>query len=418
MKIGSKKILSLLLASSILFLCACGGGAESETAGGGRTSFTEEELESGHASFQMEENLAVDADISPREDYEKSYATYYVKIFCETDEGESTEQFKKSPTLFRRTQEEWQEALEALEPGAFREQGFTLKNRQIHQKYKGDNGRTYRFQGDWGGMQKGLPYSSPFYCAWVWFKMKERPDMDVEYAIRQAVPMSGRNNDLSFLEDPEEQAGKFREFLEALTGRKVHERYNLVPVGKKNRELLVENGRESSAGGEHALFELYYDLDGLPIYDIGLNYRLDPDKEMDDLCYWADLGKGTLLPQSERVQNFRVDADGITEIDVTDFREAGDVCQKEAPVIGPNEVLAKIKDYYEGRILASPRLISDLSLVYTGYFSDGSEGIVKPVYLPVWDVTVYSMEEQGTVRYEFVYDAHTGEVLKEEKAWG
>ena len=92
LKKRKSKLLLMCLVAASLFLCACGGGAGSETSGDGRTSFTEEELESGHASFQMEENLAVDADISPREDYEKSYATYYVKIFCETDEGESTEQ--------------------------------------------------------------------------------------------------------------------------------------------------------------------------------------------------------------------------------------------------------------------------------------------------------------------------------------
>ncbi len=421
MKKRTHRILSMCLAASSLFLCACGSGTESETSGGGRTSFTEEELESGHASFQIEENLTVDADITPKSVWEKKYAVYDVKVFCETDEGDSVKKFRKSPLLFRHTFKEWQKVLEGLEPGKFREDGFVLdKDDQMELDYQGENGRTYIFRGDWGGMQKGLAYDSPFYCAFA--SVTTDPDGweddGVYYAIQDSVPTYWENNDLSFLDDPDEAAGKIRDVLETVSGRKIHEKYDFVPVGKKNRELVQKaqpGGGYDSEGKELAYFEFCYDVDGLPFAHLSLNYFPEPGAAIDDLCYWTDLGNNKLLGTSEHEQRAMMDEDGLILLDMCDRIEPGETCREAAPVIGPGEVLEKMEEFYGKQLLADSYVVNGLELAYAGYFSDGSDGeAVHPVILPVWVAEVRQEAPSGGVtKTKFVYDARTGKTYQE-----
>ena len=52
-----------------------------------------------------------------------------------------------------------------------------------------------------------------------------------------------------------------------------------------------------------------------------------------------------------------------------------------------------------------------MSIVYTGYFTDGSEGEIQPTVAPFWRVRVYNNDVDGS-KY-FVYDAFTGEAIAE-----
>ena len=81
-------------------LCACGtekASTEGDKGTDSRAELTQEEIESGHASFQMDENLVVDADITPKEKYAQGLASYYIKVFSETEKT-AEKQFEKNPT--------------------------------------------------------------------------------------------------------------------------------------------------------------------------------------------------------------------------------------------------------------------------------------------------------------------------------
>ena len=79
-----KYVLAVLILGCSVILTACGKegkSVEPEQSDGNRPELTEEEMKGGHASFQMAENLVVDADVTAKEKYEKVLSSYYLKIF-------------------------------------------------------------------------------------------------------------------------------------------------------------------------------------------------------------------------------------------------------------------------------------------------------------------------------------------------
>lgn len=83
-----KYILAVFILGCSVTFTACGTEGDSvkqEQSSRNRSELTEEEIKGGHVSFQMAENLVVDADVTAKEKYEKGLSSYYLKIFCETD---------------------------------------------------------------------------------------------------------------------------------------------------------------------------------------------------------------------------------------------------------------------------------------------------------------------------------------------
>ena len=292
------------------------------------------------------------------------------------------------------------------------QKGGVCPERGICQQYEGDNGRTYQFIGNFSGMQKGLPYDSPFYCAYV--RLETESGASGGYSeVMEAVPGYRYNNDLSFLDDPDGQAGKIRAFLEDVSGRRINGDYDLGPIGKENREKAESKGLKIESGEDRALFMFYYDIDGLPFYHISLEYEPDSSKKLDDLCYWASMGNTHIESVSEWTQMVMVDGDGVAWAELTDFREPGDVCREAAGVMEPGEVMAKVEEHYGKQVLTTPHTISDIDLAYIGYFWDDGD-TVRPDIQPVWRVLVYVETGNGYMQTEeFIYDACTGDVLNE-----
>ncbi len=424
---GFNVFLLLFLAA---FLCACGSGdAQGAASGSGdvqgaasgssmelRTEISPEELESGHASFEIGENLIVDADITEKEAWEKEYAAYYVDVFSEVDGEEDLSGFQKSPTLSRHSAGEWQKALDRLEPGKFSGDGFSLtKGNEIIQEYKGRNGLTYSFRGDWGGMQDGLPFKSPFYCAfmelgaegWSYNDRREWGD------VMRNIPDCESHNDLAFLKDPDSMAARIQEFLEDMSGRRMNGEYRFIPVGSENRSRLEEMGIQAGTA-DYGVYSFYYDVDGLPFWNLYLPYRLGNGREIDPLCRWSAAGNGTVAGVSQHAQYVWVDSSGIQYVMFSNLRGPGKVCRKAAPVLSPNEVLKKVEDYYDRRVLADECVISGIRIGYAGYFYDDG-GTVRPSVTPVWRVTVLRRDSDGIMNeFDFVYDANTGDCLEEE----
>ncbi len=413
-------VLSMLLAASSLFLCACGGGAG--TAGEGRTSFTEEELESGHASFQIEENLVVDADITPRETWEKEYAVYYTESVCEPDSGDEGA-FRKDPTVFGHTHGEWQEMLQQLEPGRLTGDRFRMgKSYMVREKFKGRNGQAYRFFGSWSGEAGKYGLSTPFNALWIMMERKGTVASSIQQQagyIMALVPDYGESG-LDFLPDPDGEAERIGRFLEEMSGRAVNSGYEYVPASSENVEKLEERldpdiFPDVKMEDEYAYYLFWYDVDGLPLHHLLLRYHLKDDETADRLSLWSALPNSSseLMAISESTQFAAVDGDGLLYLDCSSMWRPGDVCREKGAVVGPDKALAMTREYYEKTLLPEKVTVRDIRLTYAGYFVNEG-GTVRPVLTPVWEVEVCDRpSDDMSSGCRFAYDAFTGECLLE-----
>ena len=125
---NGKFLLSVVLSASLL-LCAC--GTETQAQSGYRSEFTEEELESGRASFQMDEKLSVDADVTPRFSYENGLSSYYLEVISEPD-SEDEGAFAENITFSSHSRDEWEKFLNSLQKGRLKGKEFEL-DRSIYE---------------------------------------------------------------------------------------------------------------------------------------------------------------------------------------------------------------------------------------------------------------------------------------------
>ena len=412
---------ALILVTATL-LSACGANPQGENAvenaaGELRTELTESEMEGGHASYQMDDNLFVDADVTVKSKYENGLPSYYLEILYETEDT-SKETFKKNPMVCQRDFKEWSSLLEKIVPGKFEKNKFLINKEDDLDSagYEAENGRKYFLDASWAGIVDGLDKNIPFNSTVAYFNSEDRPEfVGTEYNIMKHIRNYADSNDLDFLQNVEEQADTIKAFLEEMSGRTINSRYDFVPVGKTNFQTIQEkqSAREEQ-DREYGWFCFCYDVNGLPFKNMYLNYDLG-DKEAEEISYWSSAGGKQLVSLSEHEQEVLVDRDGILSIVCSKMRDVGEQYRERTPVISPNEALKQVKAHYDRELLTEPCYISDIELVYTGYFSDGSEELVRPVVMPFWVVTVYD-EIQMRGRQHFTYDAYTGECIEEAAA--
>lgn len=97
-------------------------------------------------------------------------------------------------------------------------------------------------------------------------------------------------------------------------------------------------------------------------------------------------------------------------MDTSNIRSPGSVYKDRQKVMAPDEILAKVRDYYEHELVTSPITVTELSLVYMGYFTDGSEGEIQATIAPFWTVDIKN--DTDTNGRGFIFDAFTGESIE------
>ena len=119
-----------------------------------------------------------------------------------------------------------------------------------------------------------------------------------------------------------------------------------------------------------------------------------------------------LTTMSEHAQVMIISRDnGIVYLECSNMWNTGEVCKEKLPIISPNEALKQVKKHYSRQLLTEGDVITNIELVYTGYFADGADGKLQPAVSPVWAVKVYNRSMET---YEdFVYDAYTGDCILE-----
>ncbi len=176
-------------------------------------------------------------------------------------------------------------------------------------------------------------------------------------------------------------------------------------------EIIEEAGLDNNDfSNEYYSYSFYYEIDGVPVDNIGMTYELkDGETCTLEARYTSEATGSVLNSQSENAQQIIIGENGLLYLFISHLRDAGDVYREAQEIISPSEVLSKLADYYDTQVMTDTVTITEMRLVYSGYFTDGEDGEIDNAYLPFWKVTVY--DESLDCYMEFVYDAVTGESM-------
>lgn len=421
-----QKTLVCLLLSLVLVLSACQSETEPEESTAYRNYFTEAEKEDGTANFELMENVKVDARITLAEKYSSGLKKYYMKHYFEAGkDNDNREKFKKNLRLYGKTIPEIQKLIEKEMGGKFIGKS-KFENEEYYDGETGDidlsqsfqkGDDTYEFWADWyfDGPWQSKPRR--FNCPSLRVKIPQDVTDEAENIMRFCLDY--REMQTPFIEDRNAEAEKLQIFLENLIGRKIADDWDFIPVTAEATEkvdsVLKRQSYSDSSDkqGDYGLFWFYADVAGLPFIDLQLQYNMKEGETANKVSRAGSPSDTStiLLALSEPKQVIKVSGDGIIELSTSRFRMEGDVYKDTAEVIDPDKILEQIEKYYNRLLLTSPVTVTDIRLAYAGYFTDGSEGEIQPSVAPFWIVNVYVGGEMGTA--QFVYDAFTGEAIKE-----
>lgn len=410
---------------STLTLSGCQSGKSISTDENYRDSFTEEEMKTGAAAFPLMKNVKVDARITPASKYETGLKKYYMKNYRETNGKKSKKEFMKTPYLYGQKVSAIQNLITAETKAASTGRAETdtdTSSLVLSQKMKKKDGSLYTFFSYWSEAGEWPDDGGSISCPNMYF---ESDRVEINEAIQNANNVMIYNRDfekvaISFIKDRDTEAKRLKTFMEKLLGRKLCDLWKCAPVTKEtisevNHALGYTPDSESyyqPPEKDYCAYMFYADVDGLPYIDTCLSYHLkegETASRMTRMGSASDLSD-TLAGLGQRAQTAIVSEDGLIAIDTSYTRLPGSVYKDKQKVISPNVILTKIRDYYEHELVTSPLTVTELSLVYMGHFSDGSEGEIQSTIAPFW--TVKTKNDNDANGWGFIFDAFTGESIE------
>lgn len=412
-----RKILRLLpVAFLSMILVACGadkGNYVNSENTMYRDTFTAEELDKGVAEFHITEDIYVDASLTDSSIYKRNFNSYYIEHIYECKGGES-QKLKQNPTIYHKNYNEISSWVNSIIPGAFKDKDFHLDlsakdEPNICAEYESKDNTNYLINAFWDSYDEAFGNNDTMFCPFM--------NIDIQPGISNLNSLfySLENNvedyqkcQVDYISDMDGTAKKYKEKIEELTGRTLCDKFDTVALTKESVEALnqVNGFVEKYAGKDLLMLKYYYQIDGLPYKPIYLTYKLKPGEKASMVAMMSTSENSLLCGLAENPQKVILSKDGVYGIYTTSFRYPEKTYRKNLKIISPNNVLKKIKQYYDKTILLDTITIKDISLVYAGYFSDFVDGTIEPIVTPVWDVALYDNKAGSFVH--FVYDAVTG----------
>jgi len=420
-----KRISFFLIFCTVLLISGCQpdkkkkmDGTEKATY---RDSFTEEEKANGTAKFDLMENVTVDAQITPAEKYKDGLKKYYMKHFYETEDLKNVHDFIKNPTLFGRKLTDiigiLSEKLEGKFLGNLKFDEYHNNDEEIgvRDAFQHKNGNPYKFYAYWFIEENG--HNKEINCPVMYISLEEginkaldaRIDGDVRRYLKDYKEM-----EIPFIKDKQKTGEELKEYLEKLLGRKLSDVWYCIPATAESVAALYKVDEfavsEIKPEEEYCAYCYYYDVEGFPFTDSYLNYQLKEGETASELARMS-APDNTLVGLCNSPILCRISKDGIIDLDTDNIRMEGEVYKEAEKVKNPDGILGRVRKYYEKQILTKPITITEVRIVYTGYFTDGSEGEIQPTVAPFWRVRVYDGEADGG-KY-FYYDVFTGKAIME-----
>ena len=412
---------ALFCLMGLLTACASGGGTEADTAGNDyRQEFTDSELEEGYASFAIADHLSIDAELTPKELYQDGLNSYYMEDVYE--EGDISDLDASECTLFGLSQEEFVSKLSGELGASYEWEDLEWENAgegsALSGSIYGETGMEYTL---WIHLSYGAVLQNPGACHPELYIRETEADEDPEYysVYYMQQYLKDSSGECTFTDNSKEEAESWKSRIEEMTGRTLCDTWDVYAGNEENRNELVsvleaqgDNTSEYSAMDEFMAYLFYYDIDGLPFDNLYLSYTMkDNETCTSEARYGSSDDSSNLQAVSENAQWVIINEDGPVRLDMDSFRYSGEIYKEDQTVISASEILGKIASYYDTKLLADEVTITQMRLVYSGYFTDGADGIIDTAICPYWKITIYDAAQGANLL--FVYDAITGEVLKE-----
>lgn len=378
---------------------------------------SEEEMNASHLSLDLLENVTVDADITSLKDYKEGLDSYFIqrpdakklasdkpKIGGKGDIPKEYEKVRKvisdnmAETLdveketsdFRK--KEW---LTVAAPFDNSEKVFSYtlnldkknkpcgKDISVTRGHKAKEGEEVNY------------YISDF-------------DIATQFQLRN---MDFDKSDLAF-GSMEEFAGKAKEQVESITGRKMSDVYESAVVNQETYDLLVEEGLYFDANhikgdADYYVYAFHDDINGFPWKDEYVECTLEEGAECAED---VDADSDYAIPLNPGEQEISYGKDGMRELSLSYKAEVSKVYRKNE-IMQMDDLLIKIGDYYaENRsdtLMANT--IYEIKLCYLSSLSDAADGKIRNIVKPYWGVKIWQKHADGQEGIRLYFDVETGE---------
>ena len=378
---------------------------------------SEEEMSTTHLSLELMDNVTVDADITSLEDYKEGLDSYFIqrpdakKLGSDKKQiggkGDIPKEYKK---LRKMISDNMPETLNVKkEASDFRKKEWLTVAVPFD-----DSEKIFSYRLDLD--KKNKPCEKTISVS-RGYEAKEGEkvsyyisDFDMATQFR-LIDMDFDKSDLAF-GSQEDFAGKAREQVENITGRKMSDVYESAVVNQETYDLLTEAGLYTEENfikcdADFYAYTFYNDINGFPWKDDYSQWTLEEgDKCADDV----DADSDYAYPLHPGEQEISYGKDGMREIDLSYAAEISKVYKKNE-IMKMDDLLIKIGDYYAANRSDTlmKNTIYEIKLCYLSALSDSKDGKIRNIVKPYWEVKIWQKHADRLESIRLHFDVETGE---------
>lgn len=412
----------LMLAGSLAAITGCSSEKEDKQEKTKKEYYdgelSEEEMNASHLTLELMENVTVDADITSIGDYKEGLDSYFIqrpdakklasgkqKIGGKgdipkeyekvremiSDNMAETLNVKKETSDFRK--KEWLTVTVPFD-GSEKVFSYTLNLDKKNKPCGKDISVTRGNKAKEG--EEVSYYISDF-------------DIATQYELKD---MDFDKSDLAF-GSMEEFAGKAKEQVESITGRKMSGIYESAVVNQETYDSLVENGlfdaNYTKGDADFYAYAFHEDINGFPWKNESSQWMLEEGAECAED---VDADSDYAFPMNPGEQEISYGKDGMREISLSNSAEISKVYKKNE-IMQMDGLLVKIGDYYAAN--RSDTLMKNtvygIKLCYLSSLSDAADGKIRNIAKPYWEVKIWQNHAGIQEGIRLYFDVGTGEYI-------
>ena len=401
--INRRTITSIILTGILVLLSSCSSpeGKPQDVS----EKVSRRDMENGHIKMELMEKVTVDAEVTPYSKYEEGLSIYYLEPSIDNHGKSDIKKYQKKPVLFNQDMEKIISLIEQDSKCVFDLSKLKLEVYEQDLLFsipnKAGNGEKSSINGSWALNSDGQFAGTEFYFESL--GIDGDPYTQIGRIALDDIPMY-EEKDFEFA-DCSVAAKKMRAFAEQVTGRKISEEMYCVPVTEKVYDTVMDiqqmNKEEQPYPGEYYVFVMYFDIDGLPWKLVNYTMREKNGMKLaDDVL----VSEGDLFGRNEWPLVVAYNADGIMGLELDSFFKISKPYKERQKVCAPDEILEKVKAYFQDILLKEPVTVYEISLAYDSYFTEPEDGLIENVVRPFWLVRYWD----GKKTVQLVFDAFTG----------